>query len=201
MSRPARSVDARAAALLALVLGAGAPLPPPPPTPAPVEEPTATAPKAEAPTPPAPAPPAPAPPAPAPAPAVDADESRQVAELLGYYQRVAGLGLEDQKRELATATQAFNRERSSANRVRLALLYSIPGTAMQDDARAAQLLEPIVAGSGAVRQFAGLVHAQVTDRHKTQKRADQLKDQVEQLRAIEKQLIERGSQTPPPRKP
>ena len=72
---------------------------------------------------------------------------------------------------------------------------------MQDDARAAQLLEPIVAGSGAVRQFAGLVHAQVTDRYKTQKRADQLKDQVEQLRAIEKQLIERGSQTPPPRKP
>jgi len=36
---------------------------------------------------------------------------------------------------------------------------------------------------------------------KIQKRADQLKDQVEQLRAIEKQLIERGSQTPPPRKP
>jgi hypothetical protein len=199
VSRPARSVDARAAALLALVLGACALLEPPPTTPAPVEEPTATAPEAEAPTPPAPAPPAPVPPAPA--PAVDADESRQVVELLGYYQRVAGLGLEDQKRELATATQAFNRERSNANRVRLALLYSIPGSAMQDDARATQLLEPIAAGSGPVRQFAGLVHAQVIDRHKTQKRADQLKDQVEQLRAIEKQLIERGSQTPPPRKP
>ena len=47
-------------------------------------------------------------------------------------------------------------------------------------------------GNGAVRQLAGLVHAQVTDRLKTQKRADQLKDQVEQLRAIEKDLIERG---------
>ncbi len=132
---------------------------------------------------------------------MEADESRQAAELLGYYQRVAGLGLEDQKRELATATQSFNRERSNANRVRLALLYSIPGSALQDDARAAQLLEPIAAGSGAVRQLAGLVHAQVTDRLKTQKRADQLKDQVEQLRAIEKDLIERGGQTPPPRKP
>ena len=136
-----------------------------------------------------------------PAPVVEADESRQAAELLGYYQRVAGLGLEDQKRELATATQSFNRERSNANRVRLALLYSIPGSALQDDARAAQLLEPIAAGNGAVRQLAGLVHAQVTDRLKTQKRADQLKDQVEQLRAIEKDLIERGGQTPPPRKP
>ena len=85
--------------------------------------------------------------------------------------------------------------------MRLALLYSIPGTAFQDDARAAQLLEPVASGSGALRQLAGLVHAQVTDRLKTQKRADQLKEQVEQLRAIEKQLIERGSQTPPPRKP
>jgi hypothetical protein len=159
-------------------------------TPAPVVEPTAPAPK-------------PAPPvaAPVPAPSADTDEWRQVAELLGYYQRVAGLGMDEQKRELAAATQTFNRERSNASRVRLALVYSIPGAAVQDDARAAQLLEPIAAGSGALRQLAGLVHAQVTDRMKAQKRADQLKDQVEQLRAIEKQLIERGSQAPPPRKP
>lgn len=148
-----------------------------------------------------PAPPAPAPPPPPPVPTAEAEEARQVAELLSYYQRVAGLGPEDQKRELATATQSFNRDRSNASRVRLALMYAIPGTALQDDARAAQLLEPIASGSGALRQFAGLVHAQVTDRLKTQKRADQLKDQVEQLRAIEKDIVERGSQAPPPRKP
>ena len=124
-----------------------------------------------------------------------------MAELLSYYQRVAGLGLEDQKRELATATQSFNRDRSNASRVRLALVYAIPGTALQDDARAAQLLEPIASGGGALRQFAGLVHTQVSDRQKTQKRADQLKDQMEQLRAIEKQLLERGTQAPLPRKP
>jgi uncharacterized coiled-coil protein SlyX len=181
----------RAVALVALAAAACALIEPQTPTtPAPVVEPTAPAPA-----------PAPKPPAPAPA-AVEPDESRLVAELLGYYQRVAGLGLDDQKRELATATQAFNRERSNASRVRLALVYAIPGTAMQDDARAAQLLEPIASGSGALRQLAGLVHAQVTDRLKAQKRADQLKDQVEQLRAIEKQLMERGNQTPPPlRKP
>jgi uncharacterized coiled-coil protein SlyX len=189
----------RAAALVALALAACALVEPPSTTPAPVEEPGAPAPQPPAPTPPAPTPPAPTPPSPA---VVEADESRQVAELLGYYHRVAGLGLDDQKRELATVTQSFNRERSNANRVRLALLYSIPGSALQDDARAAQLLEPIASGNGAVRQLAGLVHVQVTDRLKTQKRADQLKDQVEQLRAIEKQLIERGSQPPPPpRKP
>ena len=139
-------------------------------------------------------------PPPVAAPTVEVEEARQVSEFLGYYQRVAQLGPEDQKRELATATQAFNRERSNASRIRLALLYVMPGTSFQDEARAAQLLEPMATpGGGAVRQFAGLLHAQVTERMKTQKRADQLKEQVDALRAIEKQLIDRGQQ-PPPRK-
>ncbi|HTO47480.1 MAG TPA: hypothetical protein VML91_07555 [Burkholderiales bacterium] len=180
----------RAAFALIVLAGCTAVQPPAPVTTVPTQPP--------APAVPAPSTPAPSPP---PAPTAEAEEARQVAELLSYYQRVAGLGLEDQKRELATATQVFNRERSNASRVRLALVYAIPGSAVQDDARAAQLLEPVASGSGALRQFAGLVHAQVTDRLKTQKRADQLKDQVEQLRSIEKELIERGGQTPPPRKP
>jgi len=140
-------------------------------------------------------------PPPVAAPTVEVEEARQVSELLGYYQRVAQLGPEDHKRELATATQAFNRERSNASRIRLALLYVMPGTSFQDEARAAQLLEPVAApgGGGAVRQFANLLHAQVTERMKTQKRADQLKEQVDALHAIEKQLIDRGQQ-PPPRK-
>jgi hypothetical protein len=147
-----------------------------------------------------PEPPQVAVPPPVAAPTAEAEEARQVSELLGYYQRVAQLGPEDQKRELATATQAFNRERSNASRVRLALLYVMPGTSFQDEPRAAQLLEPVAGpGGGAMRQFAGLLHAQVTERMKTQKRADQLKEQVDALRAIEKQLIDRG-QPPPPRK-
>lgn len=181
----------RTAVIAALALAACALVEPQSP-PAPVVEPRT----------PAPAVPAIEPRAPAPVvPAIEPDESRVTAELVGYYQRVAGLGLEDQKRELAAATQAFNRERTNANRVRLALLYAIPGSAIQDDARAAQLLEPIAGGGGAVRQLAGLVSSQVNDRMKTQKRADQAKDQLEQLREIEKQLIERGGQATPPRKP
>jgi hypothetical protein len=146
-----------------------------------------------------PAPP-PAPPPQAAAPAVETDETRQVGELLGYYQRLTQLGPEDQKREFAAATQSFNRDRSGANRIRLALLYTLPGTGFQDDARAVQLLEPIVAGSGgALRHLATLVSAQTAERIKTQKRADQMKEQVDALRAIEKQLIDRG-QEPQPRK-
>jgi type IV secretory pathway VirB10-like protein len=187
-----------AATIVAILLAACAETQPPAPVTTVPTGPETTVPT-EPSTPSVPATPAPSPP-PAP-PTVEAEEARQVAELLSYYQRVAGLGLEDQKRELATATQSFNRDRSNASRVRLALVYAIPGTALQDDARAAQLLEPIASGGGALRQFAGLVHTQVSDRQKTQKRADQLKDQMEQLRAIEKQLLERGTQAPLPRKP
>jgi hypothetical protein len=169
-----------------------------PPAPAVEVEPTAPvveppAPVAEPPT------PAVQPPAP-PAPVVE-DEPRQVADLLGYYQRIAGLGSDEQKREFAAATQSFNRDRSGVSRVRLALLYALPGTAFQDDARAVQLLEPLASGGGALRQLASLLYAQLVERMKTQKRADQLKEQVEQLRAIDKQLIERGQPSPPPRKP
>jgi hypothetical protein len=126
---------------------------------------------------------------------IESEESRQLTDLLGYYQRVALMGAEDQRRELTAMTQSFNRERSSYNRMRLALLHVVPGTAFQDDARAAQLLEPLTTASGGnLQKLASLVYGQVTERVKTQKRADQLKDQLEALRAIERSLIERDQQ-------
>jgi len=186
---------ARNSLLLALVLAGCAELQR---TPAPTTElptPQVLIPPAQPPAPPPP------PPAPAPGPVVEPDETQQVVDLLGYYQRVAQMNADDQRRELNTVTQAFNRDRSSYNRLRLALLHLLPGTAFQDDTRALQLLEPLAAGgSGSLQKFGNLLSAQATERMKTQKRADQMKDQLEALRAIERSLIERGQQ-PQPRKP
>src|SRR5262245_9115538 len=154
--------------------------------------------------PPEPAPPAA--PAPAPPPAAETDETQQqVTELLAYYGRVAQMSPEEQRRELNLTTQSFARERSGYNRTRLALLHLLPGTIFQDDARAVQLLEPLTASSsnGALNKFAVLLYAQTSERVKAQKRADQMKDQLEALRAIERSLIDRGQQpqqTQPPRK-
>ncbi len=164
------------------VSGAPASAPMPPPTPAP-----------------APAP-APAPvtvPAPVTAPSAEAEESRQAAELLAGAQRVAQLGADEQRKELGAATQAFNRERTHFNRVRLGLLYALPGAAIQDDPRALSLLEPIAGGPGALKGLAGLVYAQVAERVKLQKRADQYREQLDQLRAVERSIIERGQQSQP----
>ena len=149
---------------------------------------------------PAPAPdPAPTPPVPAPRPSPTAEdeETRQAAEILAGTQRVSQLGADEQRKELGTAVQAFNRDRSNYSRVKLAMLYALPGAAIQDDARALSLLEPVAGGPGALKALAGVVHAQVAERVKAQKRADQLKEQLDQLRAVERSIIERGQQSQP----
>ena len=139
------------------------------------------------------------------------EDMRRLAELVAYAQRVAHMSADEQKREYAAANQAFGRDKTVYARVRLGLLLSLPGTAMQDDVRAAALLEPYANSSqgngngnaqtnGGLRPFAALLHANLIERIRTQRRADQLKDQLEALRAVERSIIDRGLESQP-RKP
>ncbi|HSD44549.1 MAG TPA: hypothetical protein VLD36_22125 [Burkholderiales bacterium] len=148
---------------------------------------------------PAPVPaPTPAPPAVTPRPpppTAEDEESRQASEILAGAQRVAQLSADEQKKELGMATQAYNRDRSNYARVKLGMLYALPGAATQDDARALSLLESVAGGTGALKALAVVVHAQVAERVKAQKRADQFKEQLDQLRAVERSIIERGQQS------
>src|SRR5580765_4353160 len=112
-------------------------------------------------------------------------ESRQVIELIAYTQRVAALQADEQQRELNASTQMLSKDRGAYGRVRLALLLALPGTAFNDDAKAAGLLESL-AGAGAsesspgpMQQFAGLLHAQISERLREQRRTAQLKEQLE----------------------
>ena len=129
-------------------------------------------------------------------------ESRQVLELIGYAQKIASLQAEEQRRELNASSQMFSKERGAFARVRLALLLALPGTAFNDDARAAGLLEPLAGAAavesspGPMQQFAELLHAQINERLREQRRAAQLKDQLEALKAIERKIIEREQARP-----
>jgi hypothetical protein len=143
--------------------------------------------------------PAPLPPAVPPLPAPP-DEAKQLAEIVVAAQRFAMLSPEEQKRDYNVASLAFTRERTLAHRVRLALMLATPGSAVQDDQRAAALLEGLPASGGALRQFAALLQAQVADRARATRRADQLKEQLDALRAVERSIIERR-ELPAPRKP
>jgi len=129
-------------------------------------------------------------------------ESRQVIELIAYAQRVAALQAEEQQRELNASTQLLSKDRGAYGRVRLALLLALPGTAFNDDTRAAGLLDSL-AGAGAsesppgpMQQFAGLLHAQISERLREQRRTAQLKEQLEALKAVERNIIEREQARP-----
>jgi len=125
-------------------------------------------------------------------PSAPLDENRLVLDTLALAQKAAAASGEEQKRELNAAQQAFNKERSLANRLRLGVLLALPLPALEDEARAAQILEPAASGSGPAGQLANLMLGQVNDRLKETRRAQQLKDQLDELKAIERQLIERN---------
>jgi hypothetical protein len=134
------------------------------------------------------------------------EEYRQLSELLGFAQRLGQMNADEQRRELNNLNTILNRdksiERALPARLRLALLLSQPGGAAQDDARALNLLEPYIGASatGPLKQFAVFLHGELTERGRQQRRADQMKEQLDALRAVERSIIERG-QAPHTRKP
>jgi len=131
------------------------------------------------------------------------EDVKQLSDLVGYYGRVAAMRPEDQRREYAGASQTFSRDPSPYNRIRVALLASMPGTSFQDDVRAMSLLEPYSRSgpsSDKLRQFGALLHGQLAEKSEARGRADQLKEQLDALRAVERTIIERAQPAPPAKK-
>ena len=162
------------------------PVQPPPqaPPPAPAPEVVATAPPSIVAVPPATVPP-PAPP-----------EDVELILLLGDLNRYNGLSQEDVRRELANVTQLLARQRTDANRIRLAVLYTLSRASPQDDQRALQLLDNVSRsnpGSAAVKQLAFVLQAQIVGRTKAvrdeQQKADTALQKLEALRQMERSLI------------
>jgi hypothetical protein len=116
--------------------------------------------------------------------------------LIADLQRFGGLSADDAKRELAAATAALTRERSDANRVRLAVLYTLVRSSPQDDQRALQLLENVAKSGGGVTPIKGLaavLQAQIGERIRTvreeQQKANDAVQKLEALRAMERSLL------------
>ena len=146
-------------------------------------------------------------------------EERQVIQLISYAQRVATMTAERQRREVSAGNRAFVRDKDAMSRMRLALLLATPGAGVHDAARAASLLEPMAtmtSGDAAspLRSLARMLHGQLNERASEQKRADQmreqidalkevertLREQIEALKEVERTLMERGQESQPRRK-
>ncbi len=140
---------------------------------------------------------------PAPAPGVAApetsplsEEDRQMLGLLADLQRFSNASSEELRRELASAASALNRTRSDANRIRLAVLLTLPGAGPPDDSRALTLLDSVTARSGggsSLKQLAIVLYAQVAERQRgmaeERKKSTAAQEKLDQLRAVERSLL------------
>lgn len=122
-------------------------------------------------------------------------EDQELNALLADLQRYAGLAPADVQRELANVTQTLGRQRTDANRVRLAMLYTL-SRGPQDDQRALQLLENVAKnnpGTPAVKQLAFVLQVQVAGRQRAvreeQLKADAALQKLEALRQMERSLL------------
>jgi hypothetical protein len=116
----------------------------------------------------------------------------------------------EQRAALQRAEQAFSGDRTALNRLRLATFLATVSDPLRDDARAAELLEPVAdAGEPGVGRFAALLATQIAERRRLareaeraarerersdkerDKREEALKQQLDALRAIERGIMER----------
>jgi hypothetical protein len=133
--------------------------------------------------------------APAPNPPVN-EEEQQVIALLVDLQKYAGASAEELRRELAAANQAVSRSRTEVNRVRLAVLMTLPGAGPTDDARALALLESVIGKppvNTPIRQLAAVLSAQIAERVRNvaeeKRKTQQAQEKLDQLRAVERSLL------------
>jgi len=162
---------------------------PPTTAPPPVVRPPAPSPVPPAATP-APVPPAPATPAPA------ETEDTQLLGLLSDLSRYSAMNGDEVRKEIASATQALARQRTDANRVRLAVLYTLARANPQDDQRALQLFDAVIRGSGPptpIRNLATTLQTQVSERLRStreeQQKSEQAVRKLDQMLELERALL------------
>ncbi len=129
------------------------------------------------------------------------DDQEQSLSLLIEMTRSSSASADELRKDFLAAQTAFNKEKSSVNRLRYAWISGLLGPAAGDDARLQGLLEPLLAKSGGLapthplRPVADVMFAQLSERNRQikeeQKKADALQQKLDALKAIEKNLLDR----------
>jgi hypothetical protein len=134
----------------------------------------------------------PSPPSPAPV----NEEEQQTIALLFDLQRYSAESNDELRRDLAAAMQALNRARTEPNRIRAAVLLTLPGAGPSDDARAIALLESVsgkIPGASPVKQLAAVLQAQIAERMRAtgeeRRKSAAAQEKLDQLRAVERSLL------------
>lgn len=135
-------------------------------------------------------------------------EPHDLPQLLRYTEHVSRMEDPAQRREHALATQAFAHEASAFNRMRLALLLSLPDTSFRCESCARDLMRDYLQADGGDhtwRDFAALLLRSTEERLQLQRALDterkqrlQATEQLEKLKAIEQRLTEREREASEP---
>ena len=120
----------------------------------------------------------------------------EAAKALAYYVQVRQLTGADQAREHEAARRALTRTRSDANRVRYALLLTLPGASAGEEIRAQELLEPVTRnGDSALRGLAILMMAFLQEQRRLETSGQGLQQKLDALLTLERNMTRDGSGT------
>jgi hypothetical protein len=121
--------------------------------------------------------------------------ARQVSDaenLLSYFAQLRKLSGSELVREHDSARQAFSSGRSEFNRVRLAMVVTLPNTPFYDEYRALDLLEPLARNSDSqLSGLAALLLSQIQERKRLDANTQALQQKLDALKSLERSLIER----------
>lgn len=142
-----------------------------------------------------------APPVAAP-PSTRADD---IERLLVYFEHIRKLPAAELARENESARASFTRSRSDFDRLRLAMLLSVPNTAIADEQRAYELLDPVVKNPASpLHGLALLMSTHLQERRRLegsnrelQQNVQGLQNKLDALMSLERTLIDRDKSTPP----
>jgi hypothetical protein len=129
------------------------------------------------------------------------DDQEQSLALLIEMARSSNASPDELRKDFLASQSAFNKDKSSVNRLRYAWISGLLGPTAGDDARLQGLLEPLLAKTGGfapshpLRPVAEVMLAQLSERARQlkeeQKKADALQQKLDALKAIEKNLLDR----------
>ena len=108
--------------------------------------------------------------------------------LLAYFDHVRKLSAADYAKEADLVRKLYAKVRTDVVRMRLAILLIAPAAGPGDEARAVELLDPLVKSADAgLRALATLLTAQIQE----QRRAQGLQQKLDALMSLDKSMIER----------
>jgi len=129
-------------------------------------------------------------------PVVEENRADDAAKVLAYYAQVRQLTGQELAREQEGARRALAKTRSDTNRLRYALLLTLPGAPATEEPRAQELLEPVTrSNDAALRGLALMMVASLQEQRRLETSAQGLQQKLDALLTLERNMTREGSGT------